>query len=321
VATGTYSDNSTQIITNAVTWSSSNTDMATISNASGTNGQAQGTGVGGTTITASLGTVTSNAATLSVAAVTLASITIDPNPGAVPQGTSRNFTALGHYTDGSSADLTTSVTWLSSDTSIFTVSNANGSQGLVRWVSDGTITLYAVLGTVTGTAIVTPCPGTNGWTQVGGHCQYQYTVSASQLLSQENACNNGSYFQTAYPGPSWGFIWTDVAGGLTSVTAVNVTVNQGTNCSVCNGSSPVESVQLNGADVASYTSNGSCSTCTCGPTPTPVTFSIPPASLSTYSLNGSNSILIGDSGGCCTNGDDGMMFDGSGYYAYVTVTY
>jgi len=64
-ATGTYSDNSTNDLTASVTWSSSNTSAATISNSSGINGIATSVGVGTTTITASSGNI-SGTATLTV---------------------------------------------------------------------------------------------------------------------------------------------------------------------------------------------------------------------------------------------------------------
>src|SRR5208282_228069 len=55
-ATGTYSDSSTQNLTGSVTWSSSNTNIATISNTTGSLGLASGETVGGpVTITATLG--------------------------------------------------------------------------------------------------------------------------------------------------------------------------------------------------------------------------------------------------------------------------
>ena len=40
MATGTYTDNSTQDLTSLVTWDSSNTSIASISNASGSSGLA-----------------------------------------------------------------------------------------------------------------------------------------------------------------------------------------------------------------------------------------------------------------------------------------
>ena len=53
-ATGTYSDNSTRAITTEVTWSSSNTNVATVSNIAGTQGLLRGVGGGSATITATL---------------------------------------------------------------------------------------------------------------------------------------------------------------------------------------------------------------------------------------------------------------------------
>jgi uncharacterized repeat protein (TIGR03803 family) len=66
IATGTYSDNSTQILTTAVTWASSDASIAPISNASGSQGQATGLVVGSTSISAALGSVTSPTLTLTV---------------------------------------------------------------------------------------------------------------------------------------------------------------------------------------------------------------------------------------------------------------
>jgi hypothetical protein len=64
-ATGTYSDGSTQNLTTATTWSSSNAAAATISNAAGSNGLATGVAAGSTTIRATSGTV-SGATSLTV---------------------------------------------------------------------------------------------------------------------------------------------------------------------------------------------------------------------------------------------------------------
>src|ERR1039457_3274526 len=52
VAMGTYSDNSTQVLTTSVTWNSVTTATATISNAPGTQGLATALAVGTTSITA-----------------------------------------------------------------------------------------------------------------------------------------------------------------------------------------------------------------------------------------------------------------------------
>jgi hypothetical protein len=56
-ATGAYSDNSVQNLTTAAHWSSSNTSVASISNAAGSNGAATATAAGTATITATAGSI------------------------------------------------------------------------------------------------------------------------------------------------------------------------------------------------------------------------------------------------------------------------
>jgi hypothetical protein len=56
-ATGTYSDSTTKNLTSSVTWSSSSIGVATISNTSGTQGQAHAVAAGSTNIIATLGAV------------------------------------------------------------------------------------------------------------------------------------------------------------------------------------------------------------------------------------------------------------------------
>ena len=66
-ATGTFSDNSTQNITTTVVWSSATASVATVSNATGSNGLATSVAVGTSTITATSGSV-SGQTTLTVTA-------------------------------------------------------------------------------------------------------------------------------------------------------------------------------------------------------------------------------------------------------------
>jgi trimeric autotransporter adhesin len=70
VATGTYSDASTAVITTTVTWASSDATKATISNAGGTEGLATSVAAGATTISATLGAV-SDSTTLTVTRATI----------------------------------------------------------------------------------------------------------------------------------------------------------------------------------------------------------------------------------------------------------
>lgn len=141
-ATGTYSDSTTTDLTTSVTWSSSDTGKATISNAAGSNGLASGVGVGAATITATLGAVSGNTS-LSVTAATLSAITVSPSTATIANGTNRQFTVTGTFSDSTTQDLTTAVTWSSSSTGVATISNASGSQGKATSAGTGTTTITA----------------------------------------------------------------------------------------------------------------------------------------------------------------------------------
>src|SRR5208337_1352661 len=144
-ATGTFSDNSTQDITTSVTWSSSNASVARISNTAGSNGQVTSVAAGTSTITAASGLI-SGTTTLTVSSATLLSIAVTPaNPG-IALKTTEQFTATGNYSDNSTQDITTSVTWISSNASVATVSNTTGSFGLATPVAAGSATITAKSG-------------------------------------------------------------------------------------------------------------------------------------------------------------------------------
>ena len=137
-ATGTYGDNSTADITTQVTWNSSNMAAATI----GMNtGLASGVGTGSTNITASLNGVTSNTFVLTVNPVTLQSISIT-GPASILAGGNAQFTATGTYSDNSMANITTQVTWNSSDKSVASI---GASTGLATGVAPGPTNITASL--------------------------------------------------------------------------------------------------------------------------------------------------------------------------------
>lgn len=89
----------------------------------------------------------------------LVSIAVTPANPTVANGQTRQMTATGTYSDTSTQDLTTQVTWSSSDTSKATVSNT----GLVTAVSYGSATITATSGGVSNFTTVnvfqtTPSP-------------------------------------------------------------------------------------------------------------------------------------------------------------------
>ena len=144
VATATYSDGSSADLTNGVTWSSSDTNTATINSS----GLATTVAAGQVTITATLGAL-SDQSTLTIVAAHLSSISVTPSVVSIAVGTTQQFTATGSFDDGST-QLLQNVTWSSSSNSA-TVN----SSGLAIGVSTGTATITATSGSVSGTASLT----------------------------------------------------------------------------------------------------------------------------------------------------------------------
>jgi hypothetical protein len=149
-ATGTFSDSTTQDLTQLALWKSSNPAVATI-NASGL---VTSVATGSTTVQASLGSVVQSTM-LTVSNVALASIAIAPANPTISKGTLLKFTATGTYTDGSTATLT-NVSWTSSKPQFANVR----SSGIVHGKKAGSVTISATAFGVTGTTTLTVGTGT-----------------------------------------------------------------------------------------------------------------------------------------------------------------
>jgi uncharacterized protein YjdB len=162
-ATGTFSDNSVQDITSQVTWASSQPTAATVSNAAGSVGLVVGVTPGFIIISATSANGLTATSPVVVTAAQLASIVVAPGNPTVVNGLTRQFAATGTYTDNSAQDLTSQVTWASSNPTAATISNAIGSSGLATTAGVGTTTISATLGNVSGST--------------------NFTVSAAQLVS------------------------------------------------------------------------------------------------------------------------------------------
>ncbi len=144
-ATGTYTDGTTHDLTSVVVWSSSDPQVATISNATPF-GLATAKGVGQATITAAAQGIEASVP-LVVGDATLQSIQVSADSASVPLGLTKQFTATGIYTDGTTHDLTSSVTWTSDTPSVATISNAAGSWGLASPLQLGSATITATSAT------------------------------------------------------------------------------------------------------------------------------------------------------------------------------
>ena len=142
---GTYSDGSTANLTDKVSWSSSDTSVATVNAA----GQVTGVSLGNAVITASKESVNSTIS-LAVGQAVLARIDITPPAPSLPANTALQLIAVGTFTNGASRDVSDLVTWSDSDNATVTVSPT----GRVAGVSSGTATVTATAGAVSGSVSV-----------------------------------------------------------------------------------------------------------------------------------------------------------------------
>jgi len=146
VAIGTFTDGSTQNLTDQVTWASATPAVATISNMTdpALQGRATAVAVGTTNITATMGAVVSPVQTLTVTPAVLTGITIDPQAASTPAGLTRQFTAMGTFSDGSPAqDITAQVQWASSDVAVATINAAGLSSAVAKGATNITATVPA----------------------------------------------------------------------------------------------------------------------------------------------------------------------------------
>jgi hypothetical protein len=261
-AVGFYSDGSTQDVTKTAHWSSSDGTVATISNTDGKHGLATSKGEGTTTIGASLMGV-SDAATLIVSPAVLLSIAVTPSNPTIPLGTTQQFTATGTYTDGTTNDITSVVTWSSSSALVAIISNTAGTNGLATSAGEGTTTITATSGPISGATMLTvgvpalvsiAIAPTNPTITLGGTQQFTatgtYTDGSSQNLTNSVtwsadtssvASINGTGLATAV-----GIGTTNIranSGSVTSSTSLTVTAIPGPTCSLqlstSNGNAPL----------------------------------------------------------------------------------
>jgi hypothetical protein len=120
-AVGTYNDGTQKTLSSKVYWSSGTPSIATINES----GMVTGLEPGQTTITGASGTVTGTA-TVTVAIGGLVSITVSTQDGLtnIPYGNTEQFVATG-VANGQHIDITNSVTWSTSPSSIDSVSIAS----------------------------------------------------------------------------------------------------------------------------------------------------------------------------------------------------
>jgi hypothetical protein len=139
----------------SVIWTSSSPSVATVSNAVGSSGIVNALTSGTATITASNSTITTSMQVTVTAP--LVSITISPlNPTiSVGSGQPLQLTATGTFADNSTENLTSNVTWASSNTSVAVLSVVTGNPPIVVPVSSGNANVTATFSGISGSTTVT----------------------------------------------------------------------------------------------------------------------------------------------------------------------
>jgi hypothetical protein len=154
-ATGTFSDASMMNVTDQVTWASSSTDVAQVSNAAGSHGLVTTSHLlGGADITATLAGATGGTH-LTVTDAVLQSIAVTPADPSVPLGRTQALIAMGTFSDASMRDVTRDATWTSSQPGIASVSDAVDTRGLATALALGTTSITAALTGKTGATMLT----------------------------------------------------------------------------------------------------------------------------------------------------------------------
>jgi len=143
-ATGTFSDSTTQVLSNAV-WASGTGTVATISNT----GLATAAGAGSSTISATVGSI-SGSTLLTVNPATLVSIAVTPANPSITKGATQQFTATGTFSDSTTQVLSNAV-WASGTGTVATISNT----GLATAAGAGSSTISATVGSISGSTLLT----------------------------------------------------------------------------------------------------------------------------------------------------------------------
>ncbi|MCG6461415.1 Ig-like domain-containing protein, partial [Vibrio parahaemolyticus] len=177
-ATAILSDGRSQEVTSdaAISWSTDNSAIATISNDVTNKGTAKGESVGGPISITATGTAggqtLTGTATLTVTDAVVTRLQVTPTTETTPVGLSKTFVASAFFSDSTSRDVTNdpAVSWSSSDNGIATVTTGETSgNGVAKGESEGEVTIKA-----SGTA--------NGQTFEG---TAQLNVTAAEVASIE----------------------------------------------------------------------------------------------------------------------------------------
>jgi hypothetical protein len=193
---------------------------------------------------------------------TLISITIAPANTSIPAGTTQQFTATGHYSDSTTQNLTSLVTW--SATGVATVS----SSGLATaGTGNGSVSITATLGSVSGSTPLTVTGGTGptltsitvtpASSSLNGGATQQFTATGT--YSDNTTANITNLVSWSATGPATIVASTGLATAVNIPGTATITATLGS----ISGSTPMTVTVAPGLNIMPITVNGSlCSSAT-----------------------------------------------------------
>ncbi|MFV2056092.1 MAG: Ig-like domain-containing protein [Thiohalomonadales bacterium] len=211
-ATGFYIDDITSEtfvmpLTNNVSWKSSNSELARISNDDPTQGLLFGLAAGTTEISANIADISSNIVEILVHDIALESIQINSTQLDLPLSLRKKFTAIGTYRNQVQQDISNDVVWLLRTDPIAFVDNAHQRSGLLVPSAVGQTKVTASFQSITSPPVdvnivdikinsiaVTP----NAISLATGLTQ-QFSVIATLNDSSKRDITSESFWQTSNP--------------------------------------------------------------------------------------------------------------------------
>ena len=208
VAIGTFTDGSSADITAQATWASSSPSVASINSRSGL---AAVLAAGTTSISATLGKLIAKT-NLTGMPAQLTSIAVSPKSASLNVGGTQQLQAIGTYSDGSTADVTSAVAWASDSTAVAMVTG-----GRVTAVAPGATVIRATGtgGVVSAPVVITVNPIIyTPPVAVAGNTQ---SVAAGSLVT----LNGQSSYDTNSPALPLSYSWTLLTKPLSSTAALS----------------------------------------------------------------------------------------------------
>ena len=142
-------------------------------------------------------------------AATLQSIAVTPANPSIAKGQTQQFTATGTFSDNSTQNLTSQVTWASATTSVATIT----SGGLATGVATGTSTISAKLGSITGSTVLTVTAAT---LQSIAVTPANPTISKGQT---QQFTATGTFSDNSTQNLTWQVTWASATTSVATITS------------------------------------------------------------------------------------------------------